>query len=106
MDLLGPEQAELLRESMTHREGEIIVPLSALTGEGCDHLLEVVGQMLTAGARLYSFVLPAADGQRIAFLHARGEVVSEEDAGEGPDGPRLRMQVRLSERELGRFSAL
>lgn len=105
-DLLGPVHAGELREAMALREGESIVPLSALTGMGCDDLLEVVGQTLTAEARLYSFVLPAADGQRIAFLHARGQVVAEEDAGEGPEGPQLRLQVRLSERELGRFSAL
>ncbi|MFC0203087.1 GTPase HflX [Novosphingobium soli] len=105
-DLLGPEQAALLTEAVTHRDGETIVPLSALTGQGCDELLEVAGRMLTQDARLYSFVVPAADGQRLAFLHARGEVVAEEDAGEGPDGPQLRLQVRLSERERGRFGAL
>jgi GTP-binding protein HflX len=105
-DLLGPAHAEELQEALSHREGETVVPLSALTGAGCEHLLEVVGQRLTAGSKIYSFVLPAADGQRIAFLHARGDVVSEEDAGEGPEGPLLRMQVRLTERELGRFNAL
>jgi GTP-binding protein HflX len=105
-DLLGPAHAEELLEAIAHREGETIVPLSAVTGEGCERLLETVGGALTHGARLYSFVLPASDGQRIAFLHARGQVLSEEPAGEGPEGPTLRVQVRLSERELGRFSAL
>ena len=105
-DLLRPARAEELREAMAHREGETIVTLSALTGEGCDRLLEVVGECLTVDSRLYSFVIPAADGQRLAFLHARGEVVAEEDAGEGPDGPQLRLQVRLTDREFGRFGAL
>ncbi|GGB98371.1 GTPase HflX [Novosphingobium endophyticum] len=105
-DLLGPARSKELREVIAHRESETIVPLSAMTGDGCEHLLEVMGGALTHGAKLYSFVLPAADGQRIAFLHARGEVVTEEPAGEGPEGPQLRMQVRLSERELGRFGAL
>ncbi|MFS0848792.1 GTPase HflX [Novosphingobium panipatense] len=105
-DLLGPAQAEALREAREHREGETIVPLSALTGEGCDVLLETAGRKLTQDARVYSFVLPASDGQRIAFLHARGEVVSEEEAGEGDGGPQIRLQVRMSEREFGRFKAL
>jgi GTP-binding protein HflX len=91
---------------MAQRPEEIIVPTSARTGMGCDFLLETVGAALTADAKVYSFVIPAADGQRLAFLHARGEVLAEEDAGEGPDGPQLRLQVRLAERELGRFSAL
>jgi len=105
-DLLETAQAEELHEAMAHRSGEIIVPLSALTGEGCDELLATVGRHLTAGAKTYSFVLPASDGQRIAFLHARGDVVSEMDAGEGADGPRVKLEVKLSERELGRFEAL
>ena len=105
-DLLEAEQDELLRETMAHRDGETIVPVSALTGEGCENLLEVVGHQLNAGAKTYEFVLPAADGQRIAYLHARGEVLSEEPAGEGEQGPLMRISVRLSERELGRFRAL
>ena len=105
-DLLASTHAEELRETIAQRANETIVPLSALTGLGCDHLLQIVSQQLTAGAQLYSFVLPTADGQRIAFLHARGEVVSEEPAGEGPDGPQVCMQVRLTKRELGRFGTL
>ena len=105
-DLLEAEQDEILRETMAHRDGETIVPVSALTGEGCENLLEVVGHQLNAGAKTYEFVLPAADGQRIAYLHARGEVLSEEPAGEGEQGPLMRISVRLSERELGRFRAL
>ena len=105
-DLLSPDQAAEMREVLTHRDGEIIVPVSALTGEGCEDLLTVASRTLTLDSKVYSFVIPAADGQRLAFLHARGEIVSEEDAGEGDDGPRLRLQVRLSERELGRFTSL
>ncbi|WP_395394931.1 GTPase HflX [Novosphingobium sp. BL-8A] len=107
-DLLDPAQAVELQKAIAHRVGETIVPISAITGMGCENLLETVGQSLTEDAKLYSFVIPAADGQRLAFLHARGEVVSEDDAGEGEgeEGPLLRLQVRLSDRELGRFSAL
>ncbi|MCJ2186324.1 GTPase HflX [Novosphingobium beihaiensis] len=105
-DLLGTAHAAELREAIAHREGETIVPLSAMTGMDCDGLLEAVGSKLTEDSKLYTFIIPAADGQRIAFLHARGDVVSEEDAGEGAGGPQLRLQVRLTGRELGRFSAL
>jgi GTP-binding protein HflX len=105
-DLLAPEQADGLAEAIGHRGGEVIVPLSALTGEGCDALLDVAGRMLTLDSKVYSFTIPAADGQRLAFLHARGKVVSERDADEGADGPQLKLEVRLSERELGRFMAL
>ncbi|GLK45164.1 MULTISPECIES: GTPase HflX [Novosphingobium] len=105
-DLLGPDQAHELRDVAVHREGEVIIPVSALTGEGCEALLEIASRNLTRDSKLYSFILPVADGQRFAFLHARGEVVSEEDAGEGEQGPQMRLEVRLSEREFGRFMAL
>jgi len=105
-DLLTPMQADELRDVMAQRPDEVIVPLSARTGMGCEFLLETIGATLTSDAKVYTFVIPAADGQRIAFLHARGEVLSEEDAGAGDQGPLLRLQVRLAERELGRFSAL
>jgi len=105
-DLLAGERAAELQTIAAERQDEDIALVSALTGSGCDELLALVGERLTADAAVYTFVLPAADGQRIAFLHARGAVLSEEEAGEGPEGPQLRIKVRMPERELGRFSAL
>jgi GTP-binding protein HflX len=84
----------------------VVVPVSALTGQGCDALLEAVSRLLTSGARLHSFILPMSDGQRIAWLHAHGEVVDEQDAGEDERGPLRRIEVRLDPRELGRFTRL
>ncbi len=105
-DLLDAETAADLRERLGVRSDEIIVPVSALTGQGCEQLLESTSRLLTSDARLHSFVLPASDGQRIAWLHAHGEVVAEEEAGDAGDGPVRRLQVRLTPRELGRFSSL
>lgn len=105
-DLLPPDRAEELREQIAARGEEVVVPLSALTGVGCDDLLETVGRLLTAGAKVHTFVLPVSDGQRLAWLHAHGEVLSESDAGEDERGPLRRLQVRLDPRELGRFTRL
>ncbi len=105
-DLLDPERAVELREQLGMRGDEVIVPVSALTGEGCDALLEAVGKLLTSGARLHSFVLPMSDGLRLAWLHAHGEVVDESDAGEDERGPLRKLEVRLEPRELGRFARL
>ncbi|HKX78749.1 MAG TPA: GTPase HflX [Novosphingobium sp.] len=104
-DMLTPRQVEDFRSVLAVRGEGTIVPVSALTGEGLDTLLQTVGQRLSADARIHSFVLPASAGRKIAFLHARGEVLSEE-GDEGGDGPEVRIEVRLSERELGRFLAL
>ncbi|MBS0255206.1 MAG: GTPase HflX [Proteobacteria bacterium] len=83
-----------------------VVRVSALTGAGCDELLATAGRLLTGDARECQFRLDAADGQRIAWLHAHGEVLADE-AVEGTDGqPQRAIAVRLTPRELGRFSRL
>lgn len=104
-DLLGDERKAKL--GALAADDAAIVPLSAATGEGIDHLLARLDAMLTDGAQVHSFIIPARDGQKIAWLHAHGDVLVEEDAGEGPDGgPQWRLDVRLTPRELGRFAAL
>ncbi len=105
-DLLDADQIADLEAERTRRSDEKIVPLSAVTGENCQGLLTLLSDMLTADAALHSFVLPASAGQRIAWLHAHGEVLADEDAGEGEEGPRRRLAVRLSPRDLGRFTRL
>ena len=105
-DLLDADQIAYLEAERNRRSDEKIVSLSAFTGENCQNLLALLSDMLTADAALHSFVLPASAGQRIAWLHAHGEVLADEDAGEGEEGPRRRLAVRLSPRDLGRFTRL
>ena len=105
-DLLNQDRARELEQVLDQRSGEIIIPVSALTGEGCDHLLEVTGRLLTSDARLHEFLLPARAGKQLAWLHANGEVVGAVDAGEGEEGPQRRLKVLLTPRDLGRFSRL
>ncbi len=105
-DLLTAERAADLREIVAARPEEIIVPASALTGEGSRELLERIGAFLTTGAKVHQFVLPAGDGQRLAWLHAHGEVIDESEADEGEEGPERRLTVKLTPRELGRFVRL
>ena len=105
-DLLDAERAAELNAQIRAHPDDLIVPLSAMTGEGCEGLLETVGRLLTSDARLHEFLIPASDGQRIAWLHAHGEVVSDEDAGEGDGAPKRRLSVRLTPRELGRYVRL
>lgn len=103
-DLLDEERAEELGDVAATNED--IVAVSAMTGEGVDDLLHKLGEMLTARASIHEFELAASDGRRIAWLHAHGEVLEEEEAGEGDDGPRRRFIVRLNPKELGQFETL
>ena len=103
-DLLDDERREELTAAAAADGG--VVPISAATGQGVEALLARLGTALTEGARVHSFTLSASDGARIAWLHAHGEVLDEREAGEGQDGPLRRVDVRLTEREFGRYAAL
>ena len=105
-DLLDDTRAQELEAQRAAHSDEVIVPVSAITGQGTDALLEAVSRVLTLGAKLHSFVLPVSDGQRLAWLHAHGEVVTDDDAGADERGPLRRFGVRLEARELGRFAQL
>lgn len=102
-DLLDADSLEELRESAT---GQGAVILSAATGEGVAALEAELAQLLTGGAREVTFTIPVADGRRIAWLHAHGDVLSEEEGAETETGPTRRLTVRLNPKELGQFSAL
>lgn len=103
-DLLNEERrAELEALAVTN---DMVVPVSAETGYGIDGLVERIGVMLTGEAQLHEFVIPASDGQRLAWLHSHGEVVFEDEAGVGKGGPLRRIAVRLTPKEYGRYLAL
>ena len=102
-DLLGPEMLAELREAAGAKEAVI---LSAATGEGVAALEERIAGLLTGAAQEVSFILPLSDGRRMAWLHAHGEVLAEEDAGDGATGPQRRVTVRLNPKELGQFATL
>jgi GTP-binding protein HflX len=83
------------------RAGDDAIAVSALTGEGLERLQAAMDVALRAGARVHRFSLPAADGRRLAWLHAHGEVVHEafDDAG-------VTIEVRLSDKDRARFVAM
>lgn len=104
LDLVAIERANELHE-MAKSQGDAIV-LSALTGEGVDMLLQLIGEMLKVEAAVVEIELPASDGRRIAWLHAHGEVLGDVEAGEGEKGPLRRLTVRLNPKQRGQFEQL
>ncbi|ANU07960.1 GTPase HflX [Paraurantiacibacter namhicola] len=103
LDLLDDERREALAELVA--EDDDIVAISAITGEGTDDLQRRVNDILNRGSRVHEFVIPPREGEKIAWLHAHGEVLEEAQFDTG-DGPAQRMVVRLSEKEFGRFATL
>lgn len=103
-DLLDDDSREELAGIAGHRDD--VVAISAVTGAGCDALLQRLSEELTAGSSVHDITVPAADGARIAWLHAHGEVLTDEDAGSGEGGPMRQLTVRLGLKERGQFASL
>lgn len=85
-----------------------IFAVSAVDGTGVEALLEHLSTVLTAGAKTYEIIVSARDGQRLSWLHAHGEVLSEtniDEPGEGAE-PGWLLEVRLTAKEYGRYSSL
>ena len=99
VDLVSAVDRERLDEEAKRRDD--VVPISALTGEGLDALRERIAERLRRGEQVHQVRLPASAGERIAWLHSRGEVLEqrvEDDA--------LELSVRLSPENWARFQAM
>jgi GTP-binding protein HflX len=103
-DLLADGMSEELA-ALADQDPDVL-PLSAETGLGVEAMCERIGRLLTEGARVHRIMVPAGDGARIAWLHAHGEVLDEREAGEGEAGPLRRFDVRLTDKEFGRYASL
>jgi GTP-binding protein HflX len=98
IDRLDGEQAAQVRAEAIRREDVII--LSALTGDGVEELLDCAAQHLRKGAPVRSVTLAAGDGETLAWLHANGEVVDQQQ-----DGLEVHLEVRLTDADWSRFRA-
>lgn len=98
-DLLSDEDRQEIAE-LAARQREDVMLISAITGEGVDNLLRLVGDRLTRGSRIYRLTVPAGDGAALAWLHEHGEVLSSHQQGED-----MLVQVRLSEPAFARFKS-
>ena len=93
------ERAELLGEAS--RRDEAVVVVSALTGEGVESLRDAIATHLHAGAVTHHLRLDAADGTRLAWLHARGEVIDQRS-----EGDQMHLAVKLSPENWARYRRL
>jgi GTPase len=96
IDLLEPGEREtLLNQAQRNSQ---IVPLSAVSGEGCDALLRLIDRRLEDGAPSVRLDVPLSDGKTLAWIYQHGEVLGRRD-----DAEAAHLSVRLSEADLGRL---
>jgi GTPase len=98
VDLLSQEERERLYGEAGRRED--VVPISAITEEGLDALRQRMAECLRTG-EVHQIRLPAGDGSKIAWLHARGEVLDQQ-----VDHDEVQLSVRLSPDNWARFQAM
>ena len=99
VDLLDGEERDRLLEEASRRDN--VVPISAISGEGLDDLRHRMAESLRTGEQVHQIRLSTTDGSRIAWLHARGEVLDQQ-----VDDDAMELSVRLSPDNWARFQAL
>ena len=99
VDLLSEQERERLHEEARRRGNA--VPISAVTGQGLDALLESMAEKLRSGEQVHLIRLPATAGGKIAWLHSRGEVLDQK-----LDHDEMELSVRLSPDNWARFQAM
>ena len=99
VDLLSGEERDRLFQEAARREN--VAPISAINGEGLEVLRQTMAEQLRSGEQVHEIRIPAGDGGRIAWLHARGEVLDQ-----SIDDDQVHLSVRLSPDNWARFQAL
>ncbi len=98
-DKLDPETHDAAVERAQRDPGVMLV--SALTGEGIGELKSLLMERLQAPGDIHEIGLHPSDGQRLAWLHANGEVISQ-----GETGGQIMVKVRLNPDADRRFRSL
>ncbi len=96
IDLLAPAEHE--RIANIGRRNPDLVPVSAVTGEGCEALLGLLESHVNAGRRILELSVALDDGAAIAWLYEHGEVLSRVD-----DEARAHLRVGLDAADVARF---
>ncbi len=99
IDLASEEERERILEEARRRDD--VVPISAVTGEGLEALRHRMAECLRSGEEVHKIRLPAGAGGKIAWLHARGEVLDQRLEQE-----EVELSVRLSPDNWARFQAM
>lgn len=80
-DLMMAEEVEVLAEIAKRHEDSI--PISGLTGDGCEALIDHIDEILGAQDHEIEQVVPYSDGATMSWLHANTRVLKEEHRDEG-----------------------
>jgi GTP-binding protein HflX len=91
------------RQAVAEQAGRdpLMVPISALTGEGCDRLLQLIDRTIAGRETLIDVQLAHSEGGIVAWLYDHGEVVERRD-----EDDYAYLRVRLSPADVSRFEQM
>lgn len=96
IDLLKDD--DRAKEQVRSERNENEIPLSAVSGEGCNELLKLVDQRLNADRSIVNISLAVSDGEAMAWLYDRGEVLERCD-----EETKAHFRVGLDAVDVARF---
>lgn len=99
-DLLATEQQDALIQRTEGSSAQLLV--SARTGQGLDHLRQIIAEHLSTHARVVALHLDHGrdSGAALAWLHRNGQVLGSSSGDQG-----TQVQVRLSAEALAQFDS-
>jgi GTPase len=97
IDRLDPAARERLLNQIA-QSNATRVAVSALTGEGCDTLIERLDAILSAEAATVEVAVSLSDGASLAWVYRHGDVVGRRD-----DEEYAHLTVRMDAADLARF---
>lgn len=99
IDLIDPDDPDGIK--LPHHMPDNVCPISAVTGQGLDALVEMVTENLSRNHDIETVTLPVSDGKRLAWLHENGRILESDQQNND-----LILAVQMSNRNWGRFHAL
>ncbi|MFI4975821.1 MAG: GTPase HflX [Caulobacterales bacterium] len=100
IDLLSPEARAAL-PAKVRPFGDAAVTVSAVTGEGCERLVDRIAGLIDEGP-VVTISLAAGDGEGLAWVYRHGRVLERGDDLEGV----VRLKARLEPGALSRFERM
>lgn len=97
IDCLDPEQHDAIVNSASREAQKVAI--SALTGEGVDHLLALIDTYVIDEGTPLTFNLMPSEGEALAWLYENGQVRHRETTDDGM----VTLEVVLPDAEIGRL---
>ncbi len=96
-DLLDGETLQILQNRTARSNGRVSM-VSAITGQGCEQLLDDINQLLSAKFQTFELAIPYSDGQLLSWLYNHGEVTNRVEGEE-----HFTIQIKMNDMNAARF---